>query len=96
MAAACILKDERKWQMTWLDHVEINIQGKNDGQKEACGLQVAKNLVIKIIYGKFYLKGFDIVDGLWGFDDDVANIGYYKVALKLKINLNFYLKAEVA
>jgi len=38
----------------------------------------------------------NIVDGLWGFDDDVANIGYYKVALKLKINLNFYLKAEVA
>ena len=30
-------------EMTWLDHVEINIQGKNDGQKEACGLQVAKN-----------------------------------------------------
>jgi len=38
-----------------------------------------------MIYGKFYQLDFDIVEGLRGFDDDLTKIGYYKVALKLKI-----------
>ena len=38
-----------------------------------------------MIYGKFYQLNFDIVEGLRGFDDDLTKIGYYKVALKLKI-----------